>query len=207
MPSPKADSLIVLDFETTGLSPYAGDRVIEIGAVRIDKGEITDQYQSLMNPGMKVSSFIEDYTGISNDMLADAPPCSQVMNEFIDFLADDNLVAHNASFDKRFLDAELSVINKTYIGEFACSMLISRRIYPDAPNHRLGTLVEYKGLPEDGTFHRALADAKMTAHLWIRLLDDIYEAGGLEAISFSEIQTLSRISKRSTQKFLQSLSD
>ena len=80
-----ADTVIVLDFETTGLSPNCGDRAIEIGAVRIESGEIVDRFQSLMNPGCRISSFIESYTGITNDMLCDAPPCNKVMKQFSDF--------------------------------------------------------------------------------------------------------------------------
>ena len=74
-----ADSLIVLDFETTGLSPDQGDRAIEIGAVRIENGRVTEHFQSLMNPGRRVSPFIENYTGISNELLKDAPPCGEVI--------------------------------------------------------------------------------------------------------------------------------
>ena len=68
LPQKPADSVVVLDFETTGLSPDQGDRVIEVGAVRIENGEITQRFQQLMNPGMRVNSFIESYTGISNSM-------------------------------------------------------------------------------------------------------------------------------------------
>ncbi|MFT6103204.1 MAG: DNA polymerase-3 subunit epsilon, partial [Candidatus Endobugula sp.] len=71
-----ADTVVVLDFETTGLSPDGGDRAIEIGAVKIAHGVVVDRFQALMNPGRRVSSFIEDYTGISNAMLADAEPCA-----------------------------------------------------------------------------------------------------------------------------------
>ncbi len=119
----KADTVIILDFETTGLSPDMGDRAIEIGAVRIDDGIITERFQELMNPGQRISSFIENYTGITNSMLENAPPCEDVMNDFSDFIDGYNLVAHNASFDKRFLDAELNNISRTYSGQFACSML------------------------------------------------------------------------------------
>ena len=70
-----ANSLVVLDFETTGLSPTQGDRAIEIGAVRIENGQVTDKFQALMNPGFRVSSFIEQYTGITNQMLAKADSC------------------------------------------------------------------------------------------------------------------------------------
>ena len=71
-------AVVVLDFETSGLSPAQGDRAIEIGAVLLRGGEVVDQFQSLMNPGFRVSGFIENYTGISNAMLAKAPPCAEI---------------------------------------------------------------------------------------------------------------------------------
>jgi len=120
-----ANTVIVLDFETTGLSPDFGDRAIEIGAVKIEQGVVVDQFQGLMNPGRRISAFIEDYTGITNVMLKTAPPCSDVMTAFADFAGDADLVAHNASFDKRFLYAELERVRRRCYGEFACSMLTS----------------------------------------------------------------------------------
>ncbi|MCV5989772.1 exonuclease domain-containing protein, partial [Escherichia coli] len=72
---PQANSVVVLDFETTGLSPTLGDRAIEIGAVKLVNGEVVDSFQQLMNPGFRVSSFIENYTGITNNMLRIAPSC------------------------------------------------------------------------------------------------------------------------------------
>jgi DNA polymerase-3 subunit epsilon len=168
-----ADTVVILDFETTGLSPDQGDRAIEIGAVRIVNGQVTEEFQQLMNPGRRVSGFIEDYTGISNAMLKDASPCHEVMNQFADFIGDDNMVAHNASFDKRFLDAELDIISRSYTGQFACSMLAARRIYQNAPNHKLGTLVRYANLEGEGDYHRALYDSQMTAKLWMAMIDDV----------------------------------
>ncbi|MCW8854227.1 MAG: 3'-5' exonuclease [Gammaproteobacteria bacterium] len=198
-----ADTVIVLDFETTGLSPDYGDRAIEIGAVKLVNGEITDRFQQLMNPGKRINSFIENYTGITNKMLGKAPPCKDVMLEFSDFIKDYNLVAHNASFDSRFLDSELDRVKRNQHGPFACSMLISRRLYPDAPNHKLGTLVKYKALPSDGTFHRALADAEMTAHLWLSMMTDIKQDHSFEVIPFTVMQKLSRTAKNAVSSFLQ----
>ena len=198
----KADAVIVLDFETTGLSPDNGDRAIEIGAVRIEKGRVTDRFQKLMNPGMSVSSFIENYTGITNAMLRKAPPCKKVMTEFVDFIEDFDLVAHNASFDQRFLDAELKRIRRRYPGNFACSMLLSRRLFPDAPNHKLGTLVAVNNIPNDGTFHRALADAEMTAHLWLRMLEEIDKRYQIDSVPFSLMQELSRVPKAGVERYL-----
>ena len=197
-----AETTIVLDFETTGLSPDQGERAIEIGAVKLVDGEVVDTFQQLMYPGKRINSFIEDYTGISNNMLKDAPPCAQVMREFSDFIDGFNLVAHNASFDSRFLDAELQRIKLDQRGEFACSMLIARRVYPEAPNHKLGTLVRYKHLPNDGTFHRALADSQMTAHLWLEMISDIKTNHAFKYVPFNVMQKLSRTAKSSVFNFL-----
>lgn len=198
----QADSVVVLDFETTGLSPVLGDRVIEIGAVRLENGKITDKFQSLMNPGIRISSFIESFTGISNEMLDDAPSGQEAMDGFVNFLGESDLVAHNASFDRRFLDSEMSLIQRTYRGEFICSMLTARRVYQDLPNHRLGTLVAFKNISNEGIFHRALADAEMTAHLWLGMLTEIEEEYGFDGISVELMQKLSRTPKSKVDQFL-----
>ncbi len=198
-----ANTVVVLDFETTGLSPDYGDRAIEIGAVRIENGEIKDRFQELMNPGRRINSFIENYTGITNSMLKAAPPCKKVMHQFADFIDGYNLVAHNASFDKRFLDAELGYISRTYSGQFACSMLMARRIYQHAPDHKLGTLVEYVNIPGDGGFHRALYDSEMTAKLWLAMLDDIGGQYDIASIPFSLIQQLTKTPKNFVHNLLE----
>ena len=199
----KANTVVVLDFETTGLSPDYGDRAIEIGAVRIENGEIKERFQELMNPGRRIDGFIENYTGISNGMLKDAPPCTEVMHKFADFISGYNLVAHNASFDKRFLDAELSKISRKYSGQFACSMLMARRIYQNAPNHKLGTLVEYVNIPSDGVYHRALYDSEMTTKLWLAMLDDISERYGIASIPFNLTQKITKTPKKAVGGFLE----
>ena len=198
-------SVVVLDFETTGLSPDCGDRAIEIGAVLIRDNRILDRFQSLMNPGMRISSFIEGYTGITNEMLGSAPPVADVMQAFALFMAEHHLVAHNAGFDRRFLDAELRRISHDRRGEFACSLLLSRRIYPDAPRHTLEALVRYKNLATDGVHHRALADAEMTGRLWISMINDLKSAHNLGTIPFALLQRLSKVPKKSVPAFLQKL--
>ncbi len=202
MPQSAANTLVVLDFETTGLSPNQGDRAIEIGAVLIEDGVITQKFSELMNPGFRISRFIEDYTGISNQMLSDAPPCDEVMARFARFIANHNLVAHNAAFDQRFLDAEFAKIRHRYLGQFGCSLLVARRLYQAAPNHQLGTLVRYKQLPTDGTFHRALADAEMTGHLWLAMLADLKQDFGLCSPTFELLQKLTKKSKADVPRFL-----
>ena len=197
-----SDSIVVLDFETTGLSPQYGDRAIEIGAVLIRNNQIVDRFQSLMNPEMRISSFIEDYTGITNSMLYSAPPVYEVMKNFYSFIEQNHLVAHNAGFDCRFLDSEFNRINMKRRGEFACSMLISRRLYPDAPDHKLETLVRYKKLNTTGVYHRALADAEMTGHLWIKMVNDIKTDYKFQYVTFDLLQRLSKVPKAKTYTFL-----
>ena len=167
------ETWVVLDFETTGLSPEQGARATEIAAVVVRDGRIVDRYQSLMNAGVWISPFIEALTGITNAMIRRAPPAAEVMRQVADFIGDTPLVAHNASFDRKFFDAELARIDQSRRQEFACTVLLARRLYPDASNHKLGTLVEYARLPVAGRAHRALADAEMTAHLLLHMETDL----------------------------------
>jgi len=122
-------TVAVIDFETTGLSPREGDRTIEVGAVLVSENQIVDRFQSLMNPQQRISRFIEEYTGITNHMLNKAPEISTVMKQLRRFISDHHLVAHNAQFDSRFLDAELARMSSKRSNQFACTMLTSRRVY------------------------------------------------------------------------------
>jgi DNA polymerase-3 subunit epsilon len=174
-------TMAVIDFETTGMSPAGGARATEIAAALVCNGRIVGRYQSLMNSGAWVPPFIERLTGISNAMLADAPPADQVMREVSAFVEGLPLVAHNAAFDRAFWRAELALA--TGVDEhaaagcgadrFVCTLLLARRLYPEAPNHRLGTLAEWHDLPRFGRAHRAMADAEVTAHLLCRMQRDI----------------------------------
>lgn len=198
----RADTVVVLDFETTGLSPHRGDRAIEIGAVKLASGRVVDRFQELMNPGFRVSRFIESYTGISNAMLAEARPCGEVMTAFADFLGDASLVAHNASFDRRFLEAELALIGRRSSENYACTVLVCRRLIPEAPSYKLGNLVHSQQIPTDGVFHRALADAEMTSHLWLHALRRLQGDYGLPMPTFALMQKLSGMTKAKVSSYL-----
>ena len=147
-----ADSVVVLDFETSGLSPKYGDRAIEIGAVLVEQGVIVDRFQKLMNPGFRIKPFIEHYTGLTNEMLEGQPCCEE-----------------------------------------------------DSPNHKLQTLVSYSGILQTAAFHRALADAEMTAYLWMSMIDRIRQQYGIPMISFDQLSELSRVDKLSVHRYLTSL--
>jgi len=189
------ETVAVIDFETTGLSPAMGDRATEVGVVIVDDGKIVDRYQSLMNAGAHIPPFIEALTGISNAMIRKAPPAAEVMSALAEFVGDVPLVAHNASFDGKFLDAEWLRINQQRRQEFACSLLLARRIYPAAPDYKLGTLVEHLRLPAAARHHRALADAEMAAHLWVRLVSDIKQQHGLSVVPHTFLRVLQKTPK------------
>ena len=166
--------IAVIDFETTGLSPTMGDRATEIAIVLMDDGKVVDRYQSLMNAGVRISGFIEAYTGISNEMIADAPPAEEVMEEASRFVGDAPMVAHNASFDRRFWEAELARCPSPQgVKPFACTMLLSRRLYPEARSFRLGSLAAFHDLSFSGRAHRAMADAEVAAALLARIQRDL----------------------------------
>ncbi len=194
--------ILILDFETSGLSPDLGDRVIEVGVVRIESGRITDRFQSLMNPGLRISSFIEHYTGITNTMLRQAPPVAEVMEQLANFLGDTPLVAHNASFDRKFLDAELHRIDRCRNQDVLCSVRVSRRVYPRAGRHSLGALVEYLDLPNNGVFHRALADAELTAHLWLRICADLCRRHGFGAVPLAVLADIQGVPVKKAEAYL-----
>lgn len=197
------EKVAVIDFETTGLSPDQGDRATEVAVVIVADGLIVDRYQSLMNARVRIPMFIEELTGISNAMIRKAPPVAEVMAELAAFVGEVPLVAHNASFDSKFLDAEWARIRRQRRQEFACSLLLSRRVYPAAPDHKLGTLVKHLGLPSAARHHRALADAEMTAHLWLRMVADIQRQYGLSAAPHEFLRALQKTPKAKLESYVE----
>jgi len=169
------ETIAVIDFETTGISPGQGARATEIAAVLVQGGQIVGRFQSLMNSGAWVPPFIEQLTGISNQMLRTAPAARAVMHEVARFTKGCPLVAHNAAFDRLFWQAELvrAECEPDAAHVFACTVLLSRRLYPHADNHRLGTLAKLHALPSAGRAHRALADAEVTAQLVMLMQRDV----------------------------------
>jgi DNA polymerase-3 subunit epsilon len=185
----KADCFCIIDFETTGLSPANGDRIIEVAALKIINNEVIDQFQSLVNPEFEISKRITGITGITNEMLEDAPTSFEIIPSLIDFLESNTLVAHNASFDSNFFHNELglSKMKKTY--QFTCSMKIARRVFPSSPNHKLATLLEYRGIDHSGELHRALSDVKGTYELWMDMNRQIAKKRDGKLLTFMQMKS------------------
>ena len=187
--------IAVIDFETTGISPERGDRATEVAVVLVQDGQVVDRFQSLMNAGVHIPAFITGLTGITNAMVAAAPDAATVMGEASRFVGDAPMVAHNASFDSKFWQAELALAGLPAQQPFACTVLLSRRLYPEAPSHKLGTLVDYHGLPRTGRAHRALADAEMAAALLARMQHDLREHWRVADPHHGLLQALQRCAK------------
>jgi len=206
-PFSQNETIVVLDFETTGLYADEGDRAIEIGAVLLRGQEVSDRFQSLINPGFPISREIETITGIANTMLSEAPSAPEVMEKFVKFIDTHPLVAHNASFDQKFLEAELGHFGKKRPLNFGCTLQVAKRLYPDVINYKLETLVRYKGIPVDGQFHRALADAEMAAMLWVKIIEDLKFKFGFEHISFDLMKKIGKMNKENAFALLQKEAD
>ncbi|MDT3311334.1 3'-5' exonuclease [Pseudomonas sp. rhizo66] len=187
------ERIAVIDFETTGLSPNSSCRATEIAVVMLENGRIVERYQSLMNAGVRVPAFIEQLTGISNAMLRTAPLAERVMEEVNEFVGCTPLVAHNASFDQKFWDFELGRIKRTRLQNFACSLLLARRLMPAAPNHKLGTLTTFARLPHTGQAHRAMADAEMAANLMAHLTEELRHKHGVSELSHDLLCKLQKV--------------
>lgn len=196
-------AIAVIDFETSGLMPEAGGRATEVAIVLTEQGRVVDRYQSLMNAGVWIPPFISELTGISNAMVREAPAAAQVMAEAARFVGDRPLVAHNASFDRKFWQSELARVGLEAPQPFACTVLLSRRLYPDAPNHKLGTLADFHALPRNGRAHRALSDAEVTAELLLRIQRDLREHHGVAAPGHDFLRTLQQCSKALLPRFWQ----
>ena len=187
------ERIAVIDFETTGISPSSTCRATEIAVVILEQGRIVERYQSLMNAGVRVPGFIEQLTGISNAMLRTAPSAEQVMNEVNEFVGITPLLAHNAAFDQKFWDFEMGRIKRTRLQHFACSLLLARRLMPEAPNHKLGTLTTFANLPHTGQAHRAMADAEMAANLTTHLAVRLRQQHGLRELDHELLRGLQKI--------------
>ncbi|WP_369824892.1 PolC-type DNA polymerase III [Sporosarcina sp. P13] len=170
------DTYVVFDVETTGLSAVY-DTIIELAAVRVRNGEIIDRFERFANPHHPLSSVTTNLTGITDDMVKDAPEVSEVMEEFVEFIGDAVLIAHNASFDMGFFYASCKRA-KIDVPAYPVidTLELSRFLYPELRNHRLNTLAKKFDI-ELTQHHRAIYDTEATAYLFLRLLTDAQEKG------------------------------
>ena len=163
--------IIVVDTETTGLSVRNGGRVIEIGAVAVENGQITTELATLINTNTPISYGAWRVHGISEQMLADKPTPHEVWPWFMEFVGNCPLVAHNAPFDRAMINHELHLLGMPFDNPWHCTVRLARRKLPRLMNHKLETVYKhlFGELPKNLQQHRALDDARMAARVWMEL--------------------------------------
>ncbi len=168
---------VVFDLETTG-AKAPPCRITEIGAYRVRDGKVTEEFQTLVNPESPIPPFITGLTGISDDMVKDAPKFADVVHDLLGFIGDSVLVAHNSAFDMRFLNYEIGLIFQDYriANPCLCTVQLSRKLLPDIVNHKLKTVAEHYSI-DLVNHHRASADAYATAHIFVNLLTRLNDDG------------------------------
>lgn len=200
-------AVVMLDFETTGMTPTEGARVTEVAALRIVGDEIVARYVSLMNTDSYVPPFITQLTGITNAMLAKAPRAEEVIPALLDFIGTDALAAHNASFDEKFLLAEsLRLGQPARHSGLICSVKLARRVFPGHASYSLGNISSALGIRFRGTAHRAEADAEVAAHLLMRSAKQLGEQYGLASISPALLEKINRTPAAKVASLLQKAS-
>ncbi|HUQ30533.1 MAG TPA: exonuclease domain-containing protein [Pyrinomonadaceae bacterium] len=168
---------VVVDVETTG-AKTPPCRVTEIGAYRVSRGRIVAEFQTLVNPETAIPPFIVQLTGITNEMVKDAPIFADVAHDWLDFADESVLVAHNSHFDVRFLNHEIARVfpGRRMINSHLCTVKLSRRIFPGLLNYRLHTVAEHFAI-QILNRHRAADDALATAEIFLRMLDRLNQHG------------------------------
>jgi DNA polymerase III epsilon subunit family exonuclease len=174
---------VVVDVEATG-AKTPPNRLIELGAYRIRGGRIVDKFLSLVNPEIPIPRFVASLTGISNDMVKRAPVFADLAPQWLDFVNDSVLVAHNALFDTGFLNHEISRVYPGHrmFNPHLCTVKLSRRALPDLSNHRLDTIANHFSIPIVSR-HRAHSDALATAEIFLLLLTELEETHGVKDLA------------------------
>jgi DNA polymerase-3 subunit epsilon len=159
----------IIDLETTGGQPTQ-DRITELAIYLHDGEKIVDEYATLLNPGRGIPPFITQLTGITNDMVSDAPRFHEVARKVVEMTEGCVFVAHNVRFDYSFLKKEFADLGYNYFAQNPVHVRLSRSLIPGQPSYSLGKLCANIGIPLEGR-HRAAGDARATAELFGRLLD------------------------------------
>ena len=159
---------VVIDIETTGLSPNNCE-IIELSAIKVENNEIADTFSSLVKPTTPIPEFIQELTGITNEMVSTAPAISEILPKYLSFLGESILVGHNVTFDIDFLYHDC----KEYLScglsnDYVDTLRISKKLIKSIDNHKLGTLAAHFSIPQE-TAHRALDDCRTTNEIFKQL--------------------------------------
>ena len=164
------NSYIALDLETTGLRPET-DRILEIGAVKVEEGEVTGTFSTFIDCGLPIPPFISELTGITQEMVLGGPSLEKGLGEFLKFSGEEILLGHNLSFDYGFVKQNASLLGIPYERRGMDTLKIARCCLPGLPKKSLDQISAYYGIPQEH-HHRALDDALTAARIYERLKEE-----------------------------------
>ena len=165
------DTYVVFDIETTGLSA-ARNKIIEIGAVKVEKGQITDRFSTFVNPELPRPFEIEKLTGINDGMVIDAPVIGEALPRFLEFCGDAVMVAHNASFDMSFIEHNAELLGSVYKPTIVDTVALARILLPELKRFKLDMVAKALGVSLEN-HHRAVDDAEATAHIFVAFVEKL----------------------------------
>ncbi|PFO02440.1 ATP-dependent helicase DinG [Bacillus sp. AFS076308] len=198
------NKFVVIDLETTGNTPKKGDKIIQFAAVVIENGNITEQFSSLINPQKPIPVFIEELTGINDEMVKDSPLFTEISEKVQSLLEGAYFVAHNVLFDLSFLQEELiQAGSEGFYGSVLDTVEMARILYPTADSYKLSDLAEKEKLTHDRP-HQADSDALVTAELFLILLKRL---SLLPTVTLRQLTQLSGGLKSDLQLFLEDMMD
>ena len=187
----KSTPVIVLDLETTGLSPYR-HKITEIAAAKVINGEVIDRFHTLVNPEQPIPSFITRLTGITDEMVKDAPTVTSILPSLKEFLGEDIIVAHNASFDYKFLSHNFYMHQRTQLrNPLLCTVKLANRVHSTLPSKRLSSLCEFYGITNEQA-HRAMSDVDATIKIFYGMLEHLEKCNICSSSQVLAIEQLAR---------------
>jgi len=162
-------SYVAIDVETSGLNLAKGDRVLECAAVRLSHGKISSEFSRLVQVSCSIHPSASQVHGITMEMLVGQSLPQEVWNDFLEFIGDAVLLAHNAPFDLRFIRHEIAMLGSGFTNRSICTLRLAKQHFPQLPNHRLESVARHVlgTIPADCQLHRALGDARLVAKIWM----------------------------------------
>lgn len=167
------NKIVVFDIETTGTNPFT-DKIIEIGAVKVINDQIVDEWNYLINPNIDIPQIIQHITGISNDMVKDKPAIDFVLEDFVSFCIDCDIMGHNVIFDYSFIKANCMRLGLDFEKNAVDTLKISRLLLADIPSRKLSALCEYYNIDLKNA-HRAKYDALGTYYVYKHMKEQFYQ--------------------------------
>ncbi len=189
------DTCVVFDLETTGLSAKK-NKIIEIGAVKVERGEITDRFSAFINPGEPIPFEIEKLTGISDSMVIGEPPVEEVLPKFLEFCGDAVMVAHNASFDMSFVEYNAELLNIEFKPTIVDTVALARILLPELKRFKLDTVAKALNVSLEN-HHRAVDDAEATAHIFTAFVEKLENR---QVVTLDQVNELGSMSVENIRK-------